>query len=293
MKAVGGNVRDNVIAALQQVQQQLGVPAATPVMGRLVGNKSSNDWADDVTVDVSAVLERWVRAKSVHEQVDAELDQAKSEVVQAIMPIFAAQMYRRKSKPSNPVIEISMGGDVQHRYQIWMTSVFTTHFKKSTSDTHTPMAYVQDFVDAGLTVQAATDLVANELRLIRHQGVRPISDLLTGSFDKSGNWMDSSEIERRAAAKIDAWLHWGGESPTPEPLTDVERLAAMVVKNVVVIRPGLLDRIHQYARDGKDIERIFTLLRPSIFPTRLDFAVTDDDVAKKLKRIRYSAEILA
>jgi len=288
-------VLDEVRAALQRsMGANLPSFASETFEGRVTDNKSAvNDWSLDVEATFVTTLERWAKAKALHQSVDSVLDAAKAEVVDAVMPIFAEKLYKDRQKPSNPTIELIVGSDVKHRYQIWMTNVFTTHFSKRTMDDHVTDGFVEELMRSGLPLTQARDLVDNELRLIRVRGIRQLNELMSGSFGKQGDWLDSSEVEKRAAEKFEAWLRWDGSSLAPEPLTDVEKQAALIFKNAVEVRPGFLDRIHKYVRSPQEILAIFNLITPSIFPTRLEFGLGEDENAKAMRKLEFSLDILS
>lgn len=277
---------------LAEVRDQ--IESAPDLIGRFAPNKSAADrW--DISLDGSKATDahRWIRAKALHQDVEAALESAKDDLLQSVIPIFAGKLYSQQTKPSNPCVEVLVGTQVRHRFQIWMTSTFTTNFSKKTVDDHTEVGYVQELVNAGLPVAAATSLVQKELKLVQVQGIRPLNELSCGGYSKQGDWLDSSEAEKRAAEKFEAWLAWDGKTTPPEPLSDIEKQAAFVRKNVVVVRPGFLERIHQYARSPQDILAIFECVKPSIFPTRLEFGIGEDEDAKKLAKLEFSVDILS
>lgn len=295
MSKVESEVRSKfaVIAAqlLAEVRDQ--IESSPDMLGRFANNKSASDhWSGNLDGNKTNGAYRWIKAKALHQDVEAALEQAKEELLQSVIPVFADKLYNERMKPSNPCVEVMAGNNLAHRFQIWMTSTFTTHFGKKTVDDHLEIGYVQELVNAGLPVAAATSLVQQELKLVQLRGMRDLTELSTGFFNKAGDWLSSSEAEKRAAEKFEAWLNWDGKTSAPEPLSDAEKEAAFVRKNVVVVRPGFLDRVHQYARSPQDILAIFQCIKPSIFPTRLEFGLNEDEDGKKLQKLEFSVEIL-
>lgn len=290
---------NSIISAARKVMREMLTQSTSTKLdevwdGRLAENKSATDkWDHKFDGSFAAKLERWATAKALHQDVDGVLDDAKAEVVSAIMPIFAEKIYTTRQKPSNPQVELTVSGNVKHRYQIWMTNVFTTHFSKRTMDDHVEDGFIEELIAAGLPLGAAKNLVRQELKLICIRGIRQLNELSLGSFGKQGDWLDSSEVEKRAAQKFEAWLHWDGSGRPPEPLTDLEKQAALIFKNSVEIRPGFLDRIHQYVRSPQEILAIFKLITPSVFPTRLEFGINEDDFEKAVRKLDFSVEVLS
>ena len=291
-EVVVSTARDAVMQVLQDISAK-AAQVVVPDCAKLESNKTAKDRWGGLVVGPDFVMaaNEWVDVKSIDQDIEDRLESAKKSVVDLILPIFADRIFLTKSKPSNPVVCLSNAGKTQHRFQIWLTANFTLHFSKQASEKHTEMAYVEEFQQFGLSLAAAAQIVSEEIRIETVRNLRDLSELRSGSFGKTGEWLDSSEIEKRAYNKIDAWLNWSGQGDPPEALSDHERDVATVKKNVVLVRPGFLDRCHQYASSPADILAIWNLIRPVVFPTRLEFGLSDTDDEVRLRKLHVSSQI--
>jgi hypothetical protein len=145
----------------------------------------------------------------------------------------------------------------------------------------------------GLSSTAAQRLVDDELEIASVTGLKTLTKLLEGQFNKSGNWIEASEECQTAGAKLLSFLSWDGVSETtPEPFTEKEKAVALVQTLDVSVRSGFGGRLATYAKNPQQSQAVLTMCQPTVITTNFSNDGPDAKRDKTRRMIAAAAEVL-
>ena len=262
------------------------LPVANPVSkGKAV------KWQIPLDPDGEMVFVNWLSAKVVSEPVLQRLENSKDILNQICISEFCERFFQARSRPSNPQLQISKNGNVDHTASWLFTDKFKVKLPEVQEGLDPKKVYITAFTDISLHPSDAENLVNNELILNPVIGVRPITELLTGHYGSNREFVPANEIEKSAGKKLAAFLSGSGKI-TLEGLTNDEKLALIQRDSGVSIRNGFLERVCSYCKSSEQLVAIFTLIQPVVYPSYAKFAINDNPVEQGNRKIAAAAEIL-
>lgn len=269
---------------------------------RVVGAKKPSEcsWSIKLTKDFSQQLFiDWVSLKTMATAIDPELSKVKNSVVDLCLEQYCDRLFQNKSKITNPILEIYRDIEglsdlanldfyaqfvVSDKYSF---SIPSPDFDSCETDNDCRKLMTDHAIkylisnDCG-SKKDMTCLVLAEIEIVKREFIRPVYELLVGR-QVDGSLVRSGEMEKRAGTKINDFIQ-GRDS---EPLTDSERMAAVVTEYEYQIKPGFIWRAHEYAKSGADIFYLFKFIKPTCYLAYQKFAANDNSTNRN-KRLKQS-----
>lgn len=271
------NVLESLVASL---------PTATPV-----AKGKAPKWQIPLDANEESIFANWISAKIVSEPVMQRLENSKDLLNQICLKEFCQRFFELRSRPSNPQLQTTKNGNVDHTASWLFTDKFKVKLPEVTEGIDPKKVYTTAFTDVGLHPADAENLVNNELILNPVIGVRPITELLTGHYGSSREFVPASEVEKSAGKKLAAFLSGSGKV-TLDALTNEEKVALIQRDSGVTVRNGFLERVCTYCKSAEQLYAIFGLLQPVVYPSYAKFAVNDNPVEQGNRKIAAAADIL-
>ena len=120
-----------------------------------------------------------------------------------------------------------------------------------------------------------------------------MTKLCNGHFISGREWVEASEIEKSAGAKLAALIKWNGDmNNPPEPFTPEERSIVVKRDTGVVVRAGFYSRVATYAENVEQLIGIFKVIVPVHYPAHAKFAVNDTACQVGVRKVEIASEIL-
>jgi hypothetical protein len=267
---------------------------------RVAGAKKPNELSWSIKLNNEFSQQRfidWVSLKTMTSAIDPELSKIKNSIVDICLEQYCDKLFKHQSKITNPTVEIHKNTEglsdpenldfyaqfvVSDKYTF---SIPSPNFDSCETDedcrklmSDHAIKYLQDH-DCG-SKKDMTCLVLSEIEIVKREFIRPVYELLVGR-QTDGNLVRSSEMEKRAGVKLIDFIQ-GRDS---EPLTDAERMAAVVTEYEYQIKPGFVWRAYEYAKSGADIFYLFKHIKPTCYLAYQKFAANDNTITKN-KRLK-------
>ena len=250
---------------------------------------TSTKWEMELDNSSLESAKQWVSAKTLFDLVETRLNNSKSELMEYSLGVMAKKLFDNKSQPSNPIVYIrDDNGKVDHQFQIVMADnlKFVNNLPKDI-DPHEH--YVNLLTSVGLTVANAERLVEEELDFDPAVGVKTLTELLQGKYIEGREYVESTQLEKQAGAKLAAFLQYSEGDDAPEAMTDEEKAAAVQHTSGMVIKAGFYDRLATYCRNVDEVMGVFSIFKPVIYANYAKFCV-NGTAADKVGRLATVAE---
>lgn len=231
---------------------------------------------------------RFMEAWAVEEVVDQRLTQEKALLNDGCFDIWAGNLWRSKSRPANPSLEIpnDKGQDdlvglyqVQERYTLNLPQVPEGQELKDVVIENLAEAFKGTGMSDTDAADAADKFVNTELVL----GVKPVVDLdrlTNGRWEGTGknkSFIDATASEQAIAAKAITLFQARktADLSATDLFTDDEMSAAITFLPNVMVKPGFLSRVCSYVNTIDQLRCIFNVVKPVRFPQGRKFAASD------------------
>ena len=270
--AVRGSNKDG-LDLLHQLNDDLGTPAPKPKP------EKSNKLEVNLDGEEAGCLASWVATSQVSKYVEERLKGDKESLSEWALDWFVSRLWSDKSVPSNPTMKTKKNGrtDSQAIYQ------FQNRFKLHKPDGDQRQGIIDTLVDQGLSEEAATNLVDNELDVQPFTTTRPLNELLAGRYEQR-QWVEATEEEQALGKKLLMVLK--------ENLTGNELKAVLLRDAKVTVRNGFLDRVAGYVEDEEQLKAVFRVITPTHFPSHGKFAVADNATEQTERLISHAADVI-
>ena len=140
-----------------------------------------------------------------------------------------------------------------------------------------------------IEAEARRRLVEEELDFDPAVGVKTLTELLQGKYIEGREYVESTQLEKQAGAKLAAFLQYSEGDDAPEALTDDEKAAAVQHTSGMVIKAGFYDRLATYCRNVDEVMGVLSIFKPVIYANYAKFCV-NGTAADKVGRLASVAE---
>lgn len=280
--------KDKVGKIVRSVLDDLGEMSEPP---KAKSTAKDVKWEMELDARGIQLAERWVNAKTIHIPVSARLENAADEFKDYALRILATKLFAAKNKPSNPLIVLRKDGKEDCQFQHLMTDKFT--LPKIPEGVSAREHFINMFTDVGLSEVNAEKLVDEESQFNPVVGTEDLNKLCNGHYTAHREWVDASEMEKAAGAKLAAMIRWNGDlNNAPEAFTPEER--SLVVKRDigVVVRAGFYGRVATYVENVDQLVGLFTIVKPVHYPSHAKFGMNDTSQEIYSRKVDISKEIL-
>lgn len=268
-------------ASVSDVLDELAdlVPKKTPV-----AKGKASKWELPLDADASKAFERWSEGKAVLEPVQKRVDAAKEEVNEACLKEMTRRLFDQKSKPSNPEIKTrKASGEVDHQAVFLMTDKFKYRFPEVPEGVPVKSFFADIFVGLGMSRERAVELIENEINFTPITGIRNLNELLQGHYGEGREFIPATEDEQNVARKLVDFV---------KTLTPDERALILERDNGISVKQGFYDRVATYCETAGELEAVFKLIQPIVYPSYPKFALSDSPVAQTERKIAAARSIL-
>lgn len=247
---------------------------------------TTSQWELPLTPEAQDTANRWANAKELFDPIEKRLETERNAFNKYALRQVAERLFNLKTKPSNPVVVTKRDdGREDHKFKWLLCDSFKLEFPKIPDDADNREFFVEFFTDLGLHPVDAAALVDNELEFCPVVGFRSLTEMLEGTYGGKGReFIPSSDEEKAAAIKLGALLKWDGTEPVPDPLTPEERELVMDRSPNATVRAGFLNRVANYVRSVDQLMAVFGVIQPKVYPSYLEYAVSDDAATKSARK---------
>jgi hypothetical protein len=248
-------------------------------------------WEMELDARGLQLAERWVNAKTVHTPVAARLENASDEFKDYALRILAKKLFDAKNKPSNPLIVLRKNGKEDCQFQHLMTDKFT--LPKVPEGVSAREHFINMFMELGISQSNSEKLVDDELQFNPVIGTEDLNKLCNGHYTAHREWVEASETEKIAGAKLAAMIRWNGDLNNPPEAFTPEERSIVVKRDVgVVVRAGFYGRVAMYVENVDQLIGIFSVIKPVHYPSHAKFGMNDTSKEIYSRKIEISKEIL-
>jgi len=249
-------------------------------------------WELPLTPEAAEAAERWISAKTLHGPVQARMDQAKEDFSAYAIRTMAENLFRNKTKPSNPLVVLKRDGKVDHQFQFSMTDKFKYRFPEVPQDADPRQHFIELFKNIGLHSTEAVKLVDNELDFNPITSIKTLTELIEGHYGAGREWVEASEQSKSAGQKLANLIMWQEGQPAPEPLTIEEKALVVNRESGMVVKAGFYSRVATYCTTVDQLMGIFSIIQPIAYPAYPKFAVNASQMEKMNRMVDAAADIL-
>lgn len=253
--------------------------------------KSAQKWALPLTDEANAIGHRWAGAKIVSDTAKARLEQAKDAFCEYAVDVLVEKLHETGTRPSNPSVTLTKDGAPDHTFLFLLQDRFSVNLPAVPEGGDAVESAVGVFEGLGLHPEDARNLVENELDFSPVVGIRPLTELLNGSFGENREFIPASPAEVTAGEKLAALLAWTGEG-RPQPLTNEEKAIVVSRDNRTAVKAGFFDRVTGYCRSKEQLTAVLKVLKPVAYPSHLKWAPSDSATDQTQRKIAAASELL-
>jgi len=265
------------------------MPALSPndLLAQLVGDqpvatpeKKAKRPVMEMTPQIAAALLAWAPVDIMAGDLDNRAKLLKTDLDSQCYATYLKIMWANKQQPCNPNLEMKNAAgqlDVKAQYQV--KSTFSVQASSA-------VGAIEALVGLGLASERAQVLVAAELDFTPIT-IIPFTELIKG-HKEDGNWVPASPVEISAATKILNFVLKGDATP----LTADERKVAIQSSASVKVKEGFLERVTTYASTFEELQAILSVIKPSHFPLKADFGISDNFDTKKSRLLEVVGTVI-
>lgn len=270
----------------------LGQIAAMVPTTKAPKSAKPDKWELPLTQEAQEYAERWICAKTLHGPVEARMNQAKEDFSAYATRVMAENLFKNKTKPSNPLVILKHEGKTDHQFQFTMTDKFKYRFPEVPEGVDPRDHFIDLFKNIGLHATEAEKLVDNELDFMPITSLKTLTELIDGWYGEKREWIESNEQSKSAGQKLAALIMWQEGQPAPEPLSIEEK--ALVVKREagMTVKSGFYNRVATYCTTVDQLMGIFSIIQPIAYPAYAKFAINDSEADKMNRMVDAAADIL-
>lgn len=236
---------------------------------------------------------RWGAAASLGKLVDARIELEKSVIHDACFEKWTEDLWKHKSRPANPEINIEENGRVVVEAIFIVQERYTFDFPQVQ-----PGQKLQDVVADDLSTRLAhkgmpeAEAKAVSARLVTEElTLKPkyyidLDALSNGHFEGEGKnktFVEATAQQQDIAARLLRLL--------PEHFSREELQILLPSKTKVAVKPGFLQRVTTYAQSLDQLKEIFSTVVPTCYPKLNSFGATEKE--RKEMQLAVASDILA
>lgn len=233
--------------------------------------------------EAQAAFREFAPAKELSDYFKAHFSQTRNEFLDIAWNEFIEFMWSQKTQPKNPSLNVNGSENDGDPNKSDCSGQFVVVSKLSV-DAESAEDAVEILVDQNVSPQDAERLVDEELDFTPMTGIRPLNHLLIGRKE-SGAWIDATEAEQTAAAKLQSVL-------MSDTFTDEERTLLVTSHSNVTVKSGFLNRACTYAHNSNQLAAILSVIKPQLQLRSVKFAVSDSLDEANTRKIQEAAKIL-
>jgi len=236
-----------------------------------------------LTPQEELVFRRFTAAYSVAKEVDARRDNEKALFNASCLNKWVEDLWRTKHRPPTQFVAVDHDGKPDMSANFIVSDRYTFNMPEVRDDETLDEAFTRKFVDLLVASDmdkndaeaAAVALVNNELDLAQ----RPNIDLfywLVGHYEGEGEnrvFKDATDEEKALGVKVLTNLQ--AQSGKFEPLTAAEYDKLIEMKNHIDVKKGFLQRVCSYVKTLNQLQAVFTVIRPIVWPGQVKFGISD------------------
>ena len=249
-------------------------------------------WELPLTPEAKEYALRWICAKTLHGPVKERMDQSKDQFCEYALRILAENLFKNKTKPSNPLVVIKKDGKADHQFQFQMTDKFKYRFPDVPDGIDPRDHFIKIFESVGLHPTEAEKLVDNELDFNPITSLKSLTELMDGTYGAGREWIESTEESKQAGKKLAALIMWQEGQPAPEPLSIQEKSMILDRSPGMVVKAGFYSRVAGYCTTVDQLMGIFSIIQPIAYPVYEKFAIEDSQMEKMNRMVDAAADIL-
>ena len=181
----------------------------------------ANEWEMVLTADMKAVASDWIAATVVLDPISKREKNLKTEVTRYGIQKVAEQIFRTKSKVSNPRVFISNDrGQQDHNFIFMFQNKFRLELPPVPEGANQRAVYIKAFVDAGLHPTSAANLVDTELDFSVQIELRSPKELTEGHYGQGREFIPATDAEKSVGQKLINLVMWNGTGTPPAALSE-------------------------------------------------------------------------
>jgi hypothetical protein len=265
---------------------------ASPTAPKSVSTKGPK-WELPLTNDAEQLAQRWASGKVILDPLTKRVERDRNDFNAYALSVVLKKMWDTKDRPSNPIVRVHKAdGDVDHEFQWLFTDSFGLEFPKLNPDDDARQKFIDTIVDLGLPETDAAKLVDNEFDFNPVVGFRSLTELLHGSYGEGREFIEASADQKAAGEKLSALVAWDGKGKAPPALTEAERRLVLEHSPNAKLRAGFLSRVCNYCHSLEQLQALFTVIKPKVYPAHLNYAIADNGVEQARRKIEAATEVV-
>jgi hypothetical protein len=254
--------------------------------GCKIHSKKPEQWVLRLSNSKAKLLQQFCLNKAIVFPYVEESDAIKQKLIDACYDGYLNRWKTDQSRPSNPLVQIlNDEGVVDCQLLFILNDKFNVNIvgPQETSEFNedwATKAAIDALTNAGLTKAKATKFVEMEIDCAITCHFLTLSEMMEGHIGTGRRRIPPSASTQEAGRKMLLFLNWSGKSKNIEPLTEDEINAITYNKVSWIPRPGMLERVFNYAKSLEELKIILSIFSPVLSIRSEEFGVSDTNTSR-------------
>lgn len=259
-----------------------------------VDTKKQEQWVMRLGHGKAKLLQQFCLNKAIVAPFNQEAEEIKSKLIDACFDGYLTRWWADQTRPSNPLVQVlNDEGLVDSQLLFILNDKFNVNIvgpqeSSEFNEEWATKAAIGALTNAGLTKSKATKFVEMEIECAVTCHFLTLSEMMEGHVGVGRKRIPPSAETQEAGRKMLLFLNWSGKSKHIEPLTEEEINAITFNKVSWIPRPGMLERVFNYAKSLDELKAILSIFAPVLTIRSEEFAVSDT-ATNRNKRLSSNA----